>query len=169
MGYAQAAIKCIVKTSPKQSYKPTHRGFAVFGILYSQANQPSLQATGERVGAEKIAERRVATKASQTSQSSPRVFSEIFCSTHPERGVRQPTVQVPPASNTSQPTMQAPPQSETLTSQLGKFLKRNMSQPAVQVYFHCGGCIQPRHRDEPVSCDGCFLHPPGVMSEDAEK
>ena len=61
------------------------------------------------------------------------------------------------------------PQSETLTSQLGKFLKRNMSQPAVQVYFHCGGCIQPRHRGEPVSCDGCFLHPPGVMSEDAEK
>ena len=91
MQYARAAIKCIVNTSSKQNYKATHHGFAVFGIRYSQANQPSLQATGEWVGAEKIAERRVATKASQTSQSSPRVFSEIFCSTHPERGASQPT------------------------------------------------------------------------------
>ena len=111
MGYAQAAIKCIVNTSSKQNYKATHRGFAVFGIRYSEANQPTSQATGEWVGDEKIAERRVATKASQTSQSSPRVFSEIFCSTHPERGARPPTVQAPPASNPSQPTMQVPPAS----------------------------------------------------------
>ena len=88
-------MKCIVNAKPKQSYEATHRGFAVFGIRYSQADQPSLQATGEWVGDEKIAERRVATKASQTSQSSPRVFSEIFCSTHPERGACQPTVQFP--------------------------------------------------------------------------
>ena len=85
-----------------QSYPPR-----ACGIRYSQANQPSLQATGEWVGDEKIAERRVATKARITSQSSPRVFSEIFCSTHPERGARQPTVQVP--------------QSETLASQRCKF------------------------------------------------
>ena len=95
MGYARTAIKCIVNTSSKQSYKATHHGLAVFGIRYSQANQPSLQATGEWVGDERIAERRVATKASQISQSSPRVFSEIFCSTYPERGASQPTGQVP--------------------------------------------------------------------------
>ena len=79
-------------------FKAKLQGYAprVCGILYPQANQPSLQATGEWVGAEKIAERRVATKASITSQSSPRVFSEIFCSTHPERGACQPTWQVPP-------------------------------------------------------------------------
>ena len=107
MGYAQAAIECIVNTSSRQNYKAMHYRLAVFGIRYSQANQPSLQATGEWVGDEKIAERRVATKASQTSQSSPRVFSEIFCSTHHERGASQPTWQVP--------------QSETLASQPCKF------------------------------------------------
>ena len=57
MQYARAAIKCIVNTSSKQSYKATHHGFALFGIRYSQANQPSLQATGEWVGDEKIYEK----------------------------------------------------------------------------------------------------------------
>ena len=108
MQYARAAMKCIVNAKPKQSYEATHRGFAVFGIRYSQANQPTLQATGEWVGDEKIAERRVATKASITSQSSPRVFSEIFCSTHPERGARQPTWQAPPERNVSRPPVQVP-------------------------------------------------------------
>ena len=87
-----------------QGYAPR-----VCGIRYSQASQPSLQATGEWVGDEKIAERRVATKASQTSQSSPRVFSEIFCSTHPERGASQPTRQVPQEHDASQPKGQVPP------------------------------------------------------------
>ena len=87
-----------------QNYAPR-----VCGIRYSQANQPTSQATGEWVGDEKIAERRVATKARITSQSSPRVFSEIFCSTYPERGARQPTRQVP--------------QQATPASQLGKFPK----------------------------------------------
>ena len=58
---------------------------------------------GERVGDEKIAERRVATKAGETSQSSSRVFSEIFCSTHPERGASPPTVQVPPERRANKP------------------------------------------------------------------
>ena len=129
----------------KQSHKAAHHGFAVSGI-HKRISQ-HCQATGEWVGAEKIAERRVATKASQTSQSSPRVFSEIFCSTHPERGARPPTRQVPqqatsasqlgkfpskqpqpansassPASNLSQPTRQVPQQA-TPASQLGKFPK----------------------------------------------
>ena len=126
MGYARAAIKCIVNTSSKQSHKATHPGFAVFGILHSQASQPTSQATGEWVGDEKIAERRVATKASKSSQSSPRVFSEIFCSTHPERGARQPTVQVP-QSETSASHLCKFPRARKRASQLSKFPERNTS------------------------------------------
>ena len=102
-------------------FKAKLQGYAprVCGIRYSQVNQPSLQATGERVGDEKIAERRVATKASETSQSSPRVFSEIFCSTHPERGASKPTWHVPQSEKASQPTTQVP-QSASLANQLGK-------------------------------------------------
>ncbi len=123
----------------KQSHKAAHHGFAVFGIRYSQANQPSLQATGEWVGDEKIAERRVATKARITSQSSPRVFSEIFCSTHPERGARQPTWQVP--------------QSETSARQLRK-LPRARIQPA-----DCASST--RHAASPANC----THSPGTLRE----
>ena len=94
--YAQAAIKYIVNASPMQNYQVSTAGlrYPVSGI--HQQTRQACQATGERVGDEKIAERRVATKASETSQSSPRVFSEIFCSTHPERGASQPSVQAPP-------------------------------------------------------------------------
>ena len=139
-GYAQAAIKCIVNTSSKQSHKATHPGSAVFGI-HKRISQ-HCQATGEWVGDEKVAERRVATKTSQTSQSSPRVFSEIFCSTHPERGASQPTWQVP--------------QQATSASQLGKFPskqpqpvnlasspERNVSKPTVQVSPNVALVSQP--------------------------
>ena len=81
--------------------------YPVFGIQ-KQTSQ-ACQATGERVSDEKIAERRVATKARKTSQSSPRVFSEVFCSTHPERGASQPTLQAPRGENA------------TPANQLGKF------------------------------------------------
>ena len=39
----------------------------------------------------KSTRRRVATKARITSQSSPRVFSEIFCSAYPESKACQPS------------------------------------------------------------------------------
>ena len=167
MGYAQAAIKCIVNTSSKQSYKPVHHGFAVFGIRYSQANQPSLQATGEWVGAEKIAERRVATKARITSQSSPRVFSEIFCSTHPERGARQPTWQVSPTSQrcklpqseeASQPPVQVPQQA-TLAHHAGKHPQPHKTcaakpRPRFARQFPCR--VYWLRRVDPIFCK--FLH-----------
>ena len=108
-----ASSKQSYKAIRPQSYKTLIHGFAVFGIP-RQTSQAS-QATGEWVGDEKIAERRVATNASETSQSSPRVFSEIFCSTHPERGANQPNTQLP--------------QSAAKASQLGKF-PRAQSKPS---------------------------------------
>ncbi len=118
-------------------FKAKLQGYAprVCGIRYSQVNQPTSQATGEWVGDEKIAERRVATKASITSQSSPRVFSEIFCSTHPERGASQPPVQVP--------------QNAKLTHQLSK-LPSKQPQPSNSASFQSAAPAR-QHGDLPQS------------------
>ena len=102
--------------------------YPVFGI-HTQTSQAS-QAAGERVGDEKIAERRVATKASQTSQSSPRVFSEIFCSAYPE------TKACPPAWNVKslKPTYQTRPKPAQQTWHLlsSKPANQNSPKPAHQ-------------------------------------
>ena len=89
--HSECRVEKATELQDVKKIEPQNSAPRAVSIGIQKARQPFQQATGERVGDEKIAERRVATKARKPHQRSPRVFSEIFCSAHPERVASQPS------------------------------------------------------------------------------
>ena len=161
MGYAQAAIKCIVNTSSKQSYKATHHGLAVSGI-----HKRISQACRRRVSGwvmKKSQKGAWPQKLVLPAKAARACFRRFFAASTPSAALasqlgkfpkakRQPaTCASSPKRNISQPPVQVP-QSETLAHQLGKFPRSPAQQPsesplaaAICMYYEFNSCSRTTH------------------------